>query len=347
MMTDPYRIGVTGHRHLDDQAAVQFVRQAFHDLLAQAQREHLTGVIALSGLAEGCDTLFAEAAVALGIPLEAVIAYDGFEKDFPPGLARERYQQLLAQCQAVHRLPFHERSDEAYLAVGHWLVDHSDLVLAAWNGQPAAGKGGTGDVIAYAQQIGRPVVHIHPAERTIQLLESAKERAMLPLEEYKLFVEDTARFSERWQTITNIYITINGAIIGWITFLIKDSRLMDWWLAVAILPLVVFGILVCSYWRQLILRYKQLVGLRLDVLREMEIKLPDSVQMYHQEDKLYPRDAQNRPIPGRGLNFSDLEVRLPWLFIVLYLVLGLSLVGGTLLVMRGILPSPIVLPTKP
>lgn len=346
-MTRPYRIGVTGHRNMGDQATVQFVMQTFHELLTQAQREHPTGVVALSGLAEGSDTLFAEAAVALGIPLEAVIAYDGFENDFPPGSARERYQHLLKQCQAVHRLPFRERSDEAYLAVGHWLVDHSDLMLAAWNGQPAAGKGGTGDVAAYAQRVGRPVVHIDTTEHTIKLLVPEKEMTMTPLEEYRLFVEDTARFSERRQTVTNIYITINSAIAGLITFLVKDSGLTNWWLVVAIWPLIGFGILVCNYWRQLIKKYKTLVGLRLQVLREMEAKLPNSVQMYHREDELYPRDPQGNSIPGKGLNFSDLESRLPQLFIVLYIVLGLSLAVGTLLVTTGVLHSPIMLPTKP
>jgi hypothetical protein len=346
-MTAPYRIGVTGHRTLGDQTTVQFVTQAFHDLLLQAQRQHAEGVIALSGLAEGSDTLFAETALALGIPLEAVIAYEGFEEDFPPGSARQRYQHLLEQCQAVHRLPFHERSDDAYLAVGQWIVDHSDLLLAAWNGQSAAGKGGTGDVVAYALRVGRPVVHIHPTEHTIKLLEPEHRMTSTNFEEYKLFVEDTARFSERRQTITNTYITINGAIAGLITFLVRDSGLVNWWLVVAILPLIGFGIVICNYWRQLIMKYKGLVGLRLDVLREMEMKLPGSVHMYHREDDLYPRDSQNKPIPGVGLNFSDIERRLPWLFIVVYVILGLGLAVGTWLVTRGILPSPIVLPTKP
>lgn len=346
-MTTPYCIGVTGHRTLGDPATVQFVTQAFRDLLSKMQREHAEGVIARSGLAEGSDTLFAEAALVLGIPLEAVIAYEGFEEDFPPGSARQRYQHLLEQCQAVHRLPFRDRSDDAYLAVGQWIVDHSDLLLAAWNGQSAAGKGGTGDVVAYAQQVGRPVVHIHTTEHTIKPLEPENRMTNTNFEEYKLFVEDTARFSERRQTITNTYITINGAIAGLITFLVRDSGLVNWWLVVAILPLIGFGIVICSYWRQLITKYKRLVGLRLDVLREMEMKLPGSVQMYHREDVLYPRISQNKPIQGVGLNFSDLERRLAWLFIGLYVILGLGLAVGTWLVTRGILPSPIVLPTKP
>lgn len=159
-------------------------------------------------------------------------------------------------------------------------------------------------------------------------------------EEYRLFVEDTARFSERRQTITNTYITINGALASVITFLVKDSGLVNWWLVIAILPLIGFGIVICSYWGQLIIKYKSLVGLRLNVLREMEMKLPGSVQMYHLEDSLYPRDSQNQSIPGRGLNFSDLEKQLPRLFIVLYVILGLGLALGTWLVTRGILPSP-------
>ena len=126
-------------------------------------------------------------------------------------------------------------------------------------------------------------------------------------------------------------------ILGLITFLIRDGGLTNWWLVLALLPLTGFGIVICSYWRQLITKYKYLVGLRLEVLREMEMKFPDSMRMYHREDKLYPRNAQNQPIPGKGLNFSDLEVRLPYLFITLYFMLELGLTVGTLLVMTGVL----------
>lgn len=167
-MAKLYRIAVTGHRNLGDKATVQFVAQAFQNLLAQAKREHPNEVVALSGLAEGADTLFSEIALQLGVPVDAVIAYQGFIEDFAPGSARERYQKLLAQCQAVHQLPYPRRSDEAYLAVGHWLVAHCDLLVAAWNGRPAAGKGGTGDVVVYAKQQRRPVQHLHTIKHLIQ-----------------------------------------------------------------------------------------------------------------------------------------------------------------------------------
>ncbi len=167
-MAHRYRIAVTGHRNLGDADTIQFVAHAFRSLLAQAQQVHLEGVVALFGVAEGADMLFAEAALALGIPLDAVIAYEGFVADFPPGPLREQYQHLLAHCRNVFTLPFRQRSDAAYMAVGCQLADSCDLLLAAWNGQPAAGHGGTGDVVAYAWRIGRPIIHIDTTQHDIR-----------------------------------------------------------------------------------------------------------------------------------------------------------------------------------
>ncbi len=169
-MAQCYRIAVTGHRNLGDSDTVQFVAHTFQVLLAQAQQSHPAGVVALFGLAEGADMLFAEAALALGIPLDAVIAYEGFIADFPPGPLREQYLRLLAHCRNVSTLPFRQRSDAAYMAVGCRLADNCDLMLAAWNGQPAAGHGGTGDVVAYARYIGRPVIHIDTTRHSIRHL---------------------------------------------------------------------------------------------------------------------------------------------------------------------------------
>lgn len=61
----------------------------------------------------------------------------------------------------MHRLPSQECSEDAYLAAGHWVVDHSDLMMLMWNGYPAVGRGGTADVASYARSLGRPFVHIH------------------------------------------------------------------------------------------------------------------------------------------------------------------------------------------
>jgi hypothetical protein len=46
--------------------------------------------------------------------------------------------------------------------------------------------------------------------------------------------------------------------------------------------------------------------------------------MYHLEDELYPVDANGNPIPGKGLNLSDIESKIPKLFIALYIAFGIS-----------------------
>ncbi len=168
--TAPYHIGITGHRNLGNAATFRFVSRSLHTLLADAQHRHTEGIVALFGMAEGTDTLFGQIALNLNIPLIAVIPYAGFIDDFPTGSLRQQYQHLVTRCEMVYTLPFATRSDEAYMAAGCWLADHSDLLLAVWNGQPAAGRGGTGDVVAYTQCIGRPIIHIHTVEHTLRSL---------------------------------------------------------------------------------------------------------------------------------------------------------------------------------
>lgn len=168
--TEAYRVAVTGHRNLQTLETVQFVTEAFEHILTDIRERCSLGVVAVSGLAEGADTIFAETALALSIPLESVIAYEGLIGDFPHGPSRECYLRLREQSRHVHMLPFYRRSNKAYMALGYWLVQECDLLVAAWNGLPAAGEGGTGDVVAYARQEGRPILHIHTVERHIQLL---------------------------------------------------------------------------------------------------------------------------------------------------------------------------------
>ena len=151
-------------------------------------------------------------------------------------------------------------------------------------------------------------------------------------EEYRLFVDDTARLSERRQTVSNIYVAVNSLLLAAIGLLIKELGARGSWTLLLPLPLIMAGIAVSLWWRQLIRKYKKLVGLRIDTLRKMEDEMSESVKMYHVEDKLYPRDKNGKMIPGKGLNFSDLEARLPMLFVVLYCIFGVG--SLTALVLR-------------
>jgi hypothetical protein len=141
-------------------------------------------------------------------------------------------------------------------------------------------------------------------------------------DEYKLFVEDTARFSERRQKVSSTYVAVNSIILSAVALLVKDAGLFTRWQALAVVPLLLAGIFISLHWRQLILNYKKLVGFRVRQLKAIEESkgMAGSFQMYHAEEELYPRDEQDLLHSRKGLNFSDLERWLPWVFVTLYIL---------------------------
>jgi hypothetical protein len=158
-------VGVTGHRHLGDDPRTPYIVHAqcvrLLDRLQDLARYRGATLTAYSALAVGADQLFAEAAVGLGIPLVGVIPFESYPADFE-GDERRRFETLLGLCRDVHRLAAKQRSDRAYLKGGLWVVNQVEYLIAVWNGLPAAGLGGTGDVVAYAEKKGRTVLRIDP-----------------------------------------------------------------------------------------------------------------------------------------------------------------------------------------
>ncbi len=142
----------------------------------------------------------------------------------------------------------------------------------------------------------------------------------LKFDEYKTFIEDTARFTERRQNASNLYITVNSLLLTAIIFIVKDANFTQTWTFLFAIPIIIAGLFVSIWWRQMLKKYGLLIRLRFQVLWEMEDKpgLEGIEKMYHREDELYPRDEQGDIIDGEGLNFSDLETKLPDLFITLY-----------------------------
>ncbi len=145
------RIGVTGHRSIPA-AVLPSVRMGIRRQL-QGDEE----MEALSSLAAGADQLFADLALDRGIPVTAVIPGMDYEAHLGDADTRAAYRRLLNSCRAQVNLPEEATHEEAYFAAGRWIVDHVDRLVAVWDGQPARGLGGTGDVVAYARRRGVPV----------------------------------------------------------------------------------------------------------------------------------------------------------------------------------------------
>lgn len=172
-MTTHLRIGVTGHRPValgktDLEPVRARIAEVFAALDAMAQ-DAAGGPVAITLVtccADGADRIAAACARERGWALDAVLpfAQAEYEFDFPVKDALAGFHLDLATAQRVFALAG-ERSDDrgegrAYERAGRVLLAQSDLLVGLWNGGPAAGPGGTAQVMAEAVMAGIPVIHI-------------------------------------------------------------------------------------------------------------------------------------------------------------------------------------------
>lgn len=176
------RIGVTGHRDLTDTQkimAAEGVRKVL-DLLDRWLSDNLKhsahAFVVISPLAEGADRIVAREVLGWAkadphyLPeMEAVIPFpvDDYKTTFTGEEAREEFDALLKRARSVKVLEKSRPANGAYVAVGHYVVHASDVLIAVWNGMPASGRGGTGDIVEYARSLGQSIFIIDPASGRI------------------------------------------------------------------------------------------------------------------------------------------------------------------------------------
>jgi hypothetical protein len=156
------KVGITGHQRLDDPGTWGWVQPIMSDEL-DALGPAVTGV---SSLAIGADQLFASLVVDRGGKIHVVIPFPEYERTFGPQDVGA-YRRILSKADLVEVLPMSGTDEDAFLAAGKRIVDLADLMIAVWNGQPARGKGGTADIVAYAIRKGTRLIHINPIDRSI------------------------------------------------------------------------------------------------------------------------------------------------------------------------------------
>ena len=154
--------GITGHQDLGDARA--WVRRVIAE---EVDRRRVTR--GLTSLAAGADQLFAEVLLEIGIPYETVVPCAGYEQTFADTAVRNQFERLLATSARVEQLPYDSPSEECFLAAGQRIVIECELLLAVWNGEPARGLGGTGDIVAFARSRRRSWIHIDPEERAVRI----------------------------------------------------------------------------------------------------------------------------------------------------------------------------------
>jgi hypothetical protein len=163
------KAGITGHQDLGDEAAVAWVRGEILGALDAHRVGH-----GFTSLAAGADQLFAQALLDRRIPYTVVIPSAGYELAFTDAAARRDYARFLGRAERCIALGFESPGEEAYWAAGQEIVRLADLLIAVWNGAPAAGLGGTADVVRHARQAGRTVWHLNPVTRVAGWLDAVE-----------------------------------------------------------------------------------------------------------------------------------------------------------------------------
>jgi hypothetical protein len=161
-------VGVTGHREIGLQQADmplldRRIDEAIHSIETFAAGNDIT---LLSPLADGADQIVARKAVAAGQRLRAILPFkrEAYVSEFPTTSARTEFDSLIEHAERVIEIDgssdCESSRNAAYSALGRFLVDHSDVLLAIWDGEEARGEGGTGEIVNLALTSGLPVIWI-------------------------------------------------------------------------------------------------------------------------------------------------------------------------------------------
>lgn len=152
-------LAVTGHRSLPEDTGP--LERAVDGIFDARRFE-----VVWSMLAEGADRLVADIALRHGIDIAAVLPFDDYELDFE-GHSEQDFHNQLKRCVEVVRLP-RPRSPSGYLVAGKEIVDRAGVVIAVWDGTRVEGKGGTAQIVSYANEKGREIIRIDPTAGWIQ-----------------------------------------------------------------------------------------------------------------------------------------------------------------------------------
>lgn len=129
------------------------------------------------------------------------------------------------------------------------------------------------------------------------------------LEIYKLFVESADKISERRQTSSSFFLTLNSALVALIGYInVSNGNATLFW------PVSLAGMILCYLWYRSILSYKNINAGKFKVIHAIENLLP-----------LRPFDAEWTAL-GREKNpklyipFTRIEGIVPWVFFLIHLI---------------------------
>jgi hypothetical protein len=158
----PLLLGITGHRRIPSRAVRKLekrVGEFFDTLLVTCPH---SPIYLMTSLADGADRLAARVALSKGIELVTVLPMPRsiYEKDFSSE-SKLAFDQLVDVSHSTIELPLLEGATEAtvapagelrnrhYQQAGVYVVRHSQILLALWDGVQKNRTGGTSQIVGY------------------------------------------------------------------------------------------------------------------------------------------------------------------------------------------------------
>jgi hypothetical protein len=185
-------VGITGHRSIAAEPTVaSAVEAAITTVLRTLEKRSRISragkplststpfrLKVISMLAEGADLLGMQAGIGCGAELIGVLPFDeqSYREAFAGASSRILFDNVWSKLSSIVVLGGFAGDDASYEQANRAILDRSDVVIAVWDGDPARGRGGTGDVVHEALERGLPVIVISPqAETAPKLLGVAGE----------------------------------------------------------------------------------------------------------------------------------------------------------------------------
>jgi len=166
------RVGVSGHRvppKLPEESEAPLrahIDRILAAVAAAARKANTaTELVIVSSLAEGSDRIVAEAGLAAGFALQAILPFARaeYERDFETEMSRREFETLLLRAGDVLELDgAADQRPRAYEAAGLFMLANIDILIAIWDGAVADGIGGTAQIVERAVADGIAVVWIEP-----------------------------------------------------------------------------------------------------------------------------------------------------------------------------------------
>lgn len=156
------KAGITGHQNLGSDETIKWLYSVLEIAISQYKID-----LGITSLALGADQLYATVLLKKHVPYTAIIPSSRYEITFTKPTDLEKYQYLLRKASSKLVMPFTEPSEIAFYEAGKKIVSNSEMLIAIWDGQPAKGLGGTGDIVKYALAIKRNILHVNPLLMTV------------------------------------------------------------------------------------------------------------------------------------------------------------------------------------